>query len=319
MPARPPARLIGIDIGGTAIKAGVLLDTEVVERRSVPLPRGADKGATTILDALAQLARELGFPEHSPRLGIATAGLIDRERELLTLCPNITELEGVAFTDELARRLGVERDAVHLENDANAAALGEQWLGAARDVADVMVVTLGTGIGSGLVLDGRLVIGAGGMAAELGHTLADPAGPPCGCGARGCLEALASATAAKRRAVERGLPREDPGNLELLSERARAQARSKGGPEGELLEEIGLDLGRGFASVVSLLDLRCFVIGGGFGAALDVLLPGIRRGLAERIRAPRVERIEILPAGLGADAGWIGAARTTVNGGPAPE
>jgi len=133
----------------------------------------------------------------------------------------------------------------------------------------------------------------------------DPDGPHCGCGSRGCLETLASASAAARRARAAGLPAEDPGNLVLLAERARAGAR----PEAELLEAVGNDLGHGLAAALSLLDVRTFVLGGGFSAALDVLEPGIRRGLHEWGFGSRVDAVRLVRATLGADAGWIGAAR----------
>jgi glucokinase len=192
---------------------------------------------------------------------------------------------------------------VRVENDANVAAQGELWLGAARGERHALVVTLGTGIGGGVVLDGRLFVGEG-LAGEIGHVTVDACGPQCGCGARGCLETLASASAASRRARERGLPAAAPGDLELLATRARAAA----GPERELLLEVGLDLGRGLASAVSLLDLRTFVLGGGFSAALDLLEPGIRRGLAERAYGERVASVRLVRALLGPSAGWIGAA-----------
>jgi glucokinase len=146
------------------------------------------------------------------------------------------------------------------------------------------------------------------MAGEIGHVCIDPNGPPCGCGRRGCVEQFASATAGIRRAKEAGLPNEDPGNLELLAK----QARAWDGAERALLFAIGRDLGRGLATVVSLLDMRTFVIGGGFGAATDVLEPGIRAGLMDRTYGDRLAQVRILPAKLGSDAGWIGAARLTV-------
>jgi glucokinase len=139
------------------------------------------------------------------------------------------------------------------------------------------------------------------MAGEVGHMMVDPNGMRCGCGRLGCMETLASATATMQRAAESGLVTD-------LSQLAEA-ARRGDGPERKLLREVGCDLGRGLASVVTLLDVRCFVIGGGFGAALDTLVEGAHAGLAERCFGERVGAVRILPAELGADAGWIGAAR----------
>jgi len=294
-------RLVGIDLGGTAIKAGAVSEQgEVLESRSTPT--GLSDGAAAVIDRMTALAREL---RADGVVGIGSPGLIDHAGGRVLECPNLKVLENVPLRDEVARRLGFAPRNVHLENDANAAAVGEAWLGAGRSARDLLLVTLGTGVGGGLVLDGELYAGAGGMAGEIGHVCIDPGGPPCGCGRRGCVEQYASATAARKRAIERQLPANDPGDLEELA----ALARRRDGPERELMHAIGRDLGRGLAVVVTLLDVRCFVIGGGFGAATDVLLPGIRAGIGERSYGKRLADVHVIPAELGADAGWIGAAR----------
>lgn len=294
-------RLVGIDLGGTAIKAGVVDENgTILERRSVPT--GLQDGGDAVIERMANLARELGAESS---VGIGSPGLIDHATGRVLECPNLKVLENVPLRDEVARRLGFEPRRVYLENDANAAAVGEGWLGAGRTQRDLLLVTLGTGVGGGFILAGELYDGAGGMAGEIGHVCIDPDGPWCGCGRRGCVEQYASATAAKRRARDLGLPADAPGDLEQLA----AIARARPGPERDLCAAIGRDLGRGLAVVVTLLDMRCFVIGGGFGAALDVLLPGVRTGIAERTYGQRVASVQVLPAELGADAGWIGAAR----------
>jgi|Wag4MinimDraft_6_1082665.scaffolds.fasta_scaffold11267_2 glucokinase len=294
-------RAVGIDLGGTNIKAGAVdAQGRILERRSIPT--GLADGAQAVIARMAGLARELGI--EGP-LGVGSPGLIDAAGGRILECPNLHDLQEVPLRDELARHLGIASSRVVLENDANVAALGEHWLGAGRGVDDVLVVTLGTGVGGGLVLGGKLYSGPGGMAGEIGHIVVDPSGPRCGCGRLGCLETLASATAAQKRAYAAGLPRVSPGNLEQLADAARAGA----GPERELLHAIGLDLGRGLAAAVSLLDLRTFVLGGGFGAAADALEPGVRQGLQERSYGRRLAQVRVVPAGLGSDAGWIGAAR----------
>lgn len=295
------SRAVGIDLGGTAIKAGAVDENgAVLARRSIPT--GLDDGASAVLDRIAALARELGA---EGGLGIGSPGLIDHARGAVLECPNLKSLQDTPIRDELERRLGFARSSVTLENDANAAALGEHWVGAGRGESDLVMVTLGTGVGGGLVLGGRLYAGPGGMAGEIGHVVVEPSGLVCGCGRRGCVETLASATAARRRALDAGLPASSPGDLEELAARARARE----GPERDLCRAIGRDLGHALATAVSLLDVRCFVIGGGFGAACDVLEPGIRAGIEERAYGRRLASVRIVPAGLGADAGWIGAAR----------
>ncbi len=292
-----PGRLVGIDLGGTAIKAGAVgPEGEILER--LELEAMVSEGAEAVCERLAECARRLGV---SGSLGIGVPGLVDRERGLVTHSPNLAPMAGYPLREELARRLELDPAHVKLENDANVAALGEHWLGGARGERHVLVATLGTGVGGGLILDGQLFVGEAGLAAEVGHTTVDPRGPICGCGNRGCLEALASATAASRRAVERGLS----ADLKQVA----AEARAAEGPARELLLEVGRDLGRGLAQALTLLDLRCFLIGGGFGAAFDVLQPGILEGLLERSYGRTADQLRVRAATLGADAGWIGAAR----------
>jgi len=297
-------RQVGIDLGGTSIKAGALTkEGEVLEERSYD--PGFARGPSAVLDTLANVFRELGGGD---RLGIGVPGLLDRERGHLIASPNLPGFVDLAMKDELARRTGVEPKFVAVENDANAAAVGELWLGAGRGERDALLVTLGTGIGGGLILNGELYAGAG-MAGEIGHVVVDPSGPGCGCGKRGCVETLASATAAKRRALAAQLPPDAPGDLVKLTERARAGSLA----EAALLREIGRDLGRGLGPVVCLLDLRVFLFGGGFSAALDVLEQGVREGIEERSYGGRAPKVKLLGATLGPSAGWIGAARCALN------
>ena len=292
---------VGLDFGGTAIKGGAIgADGEIVAERAIP--SALERGAADVMDRAAELARSLGASEGGA-LGVGCAGIFDRARGVLLESPNLDQLAGTCLTGELGTRLEIDPGRVYLENDANVAACGEQWLGAARDIADFMILTLGTGVGGGPVLGGSLFAGPAGRAGEIGHVVIEPNGPLCGCGAHGCLETLASATAARRRAHERRLPAEDPGNLELLAETARQRA----GAERELLFDIGRDLGHGIAYPANLFDLTCFVFAGGFAANLDLLEPGIRAGAAERTFGER--DLTLLPATLGSSAGWIGAAR----------
>ena len=291
-------RFVGIDLGGTSIKAGATDGQgRIMEERSLDLPDvGPGGGPGKILDAIAQLGRELGA---AGRIGIGVPGLLEGESGFVVESPNVPGFRAIAVPQEIGARLEIDPADVRVANDANVAALGEQWLGAARNESDLMLVTLGTGIGGGLVLGGRLYAGTG-MAGEVGHVITDPNGIVCGCGKRGCLETQASASAAKRRAIEAGLT----DDLELLAEKARGGSAAEAG----LLHAVGLDLGRGLGPVISLLDLRCFVFGGGFSAALDTMEAGIRDGIEERCFGSRADKVRLLTATLGPSAGWIGAA-----------
>ena len=299
--------LAGLDVGGSSLKLGVIA-RDGSRRGELTLPVRAGVSAESIFAGGAHALRDLAGSSLAG-VGVGLPGLLDRVAGCVRQSPNLPWLVDVPVAKVLGESLGIPATAVRLENDANVAALGEQWLGAARGLQHVLLLTLGTGIGGGLILGGELFIGEG-LAGEPGHINIDPHGPPCGCGSRGCLEMFASATAARRRALEHGLPRESPGDLEMLAARARASA----GDERELLNEVGFDLGRGLAQVVALLDLRTFVFGGGFAAALDVLEPGIRRALRLWSYGERVGQIRLLPAALGPSAGWIGAARLLRDG-----
>ena len=288
---------VGVDLGGTAIKAGAITTSgEVIERRSIPAE--LERGPEDLADRIAQLARELKF---SSTVGVGVPGLLDRGAGRVIMSANLHQIDGFGLVDAVADRLGIPSTKVALENDANVAALGESWAGAGRNEKDFLLVTLGTGVGGGVVLDGEIQTGEGGLGGEIGHICVAPEGPLCGCGNRGCLETLASATAASRRAREHGLTED----LALLS----AEATDGDSKARELLIEVGRDLGRGLAAATVLLDLRAYVIGGGFGAALELLRPGIEEGLEERAYGRVAGDYRILPAELGVDAGWIGAAR----------
>jgi glucokinase len=291
------ARCVGLDIGGTQVKVGVVEDG--APRRAEAMDTLLERGADDFLDRLAARARALGARD---ALGVGCPGVFDAASGALSASANLHALEGRDLRVELAERTGIAPECIGVGNDANLAAYGEQWMGAGREHRDLCLVTLGTGIGGGLVLGGALITGPQGTACEVGHVVVRPrdaGGLPCGCGSYGCLETLASATAAQRRAREAGLA----DDLKLLC----AAARAGDGPERALLHAIGRDLGAGLSYVVSLLDIGFFVIGGGFSGALDVLAPGVHEVLAERrygTRAPTIVR-----AALGEDAGWIGAAR----------
>lgn len=294
---------VGLDIGGTSIKAGAVEGTGAIlaeSRREQPDRDGYER----LLDRCVDLATELSNDVRQDPLGVGVPGLVDVGGGLVLTSPNLPELDGRPLARDLEQRLGRPPGTVGLENDANAAAVGEGWVGAGAELPDFLLVTLGTGIGGGLILSGELVRGAG-MSGEIGHVKiqspSDPSPPTCGCGRRGCLETHASATATERRASEAGLERD----LMKLT----ALAREAEGPERQLLDAVGFDLGLGLASTVNLLDLRAFVVGGGFSAALDMLAPGLRKGLEAGSYGDRLAGVRIERARLGARAGWIGAAR----------
>ncbi|NOT32427.1 MAG: ROK family protein, partial [Planctomycetes bacterium] len=191
----PPTPLAGVDVGGSALKLGVLArDGSGRVERTLAVRKGDT--AEFLFEGAARMLLELARGPLQGA-GVGLPGLLDRTTGRVQQSPNLPWLEDVPVGEVLARHLGLAASKIRLENDANVAALGEQWLGAARGKSELLLLTLGTGIGGGLILDGELFIG-GSMAGEVGHLNLDPDGPPCGCGARGCLEQFASASAAKR-------------------------------------------------------------------------------------------------------------------------
>jgi glucokinase len=301
--------VIGVDLGGTKLLAGVVDDEGVVVRRTVrPTDLSSEEAVLAqIEDAIGELAEE-GIAA----LGVGIPSTIDQRAGRAVASVNIP-LSDVDLRDALGRRFGVP---AMIENDANAAALAEHRFGAGRGTRHMIMLTLGTGIGGGLILDGRLYRGAIGAGAELGHITLDADGPPCQgtCPGRGHLEALASGTAADAlsQRVARERPDGDLGRVaaegQVVDARvAEALALAGPGDARDVLEEVGTWLGVGIASYVNVFNPELVVLGGGFARAGDLLFEPARRVVAERALLPARDLVRIVPARLGVEAGLIGA------------
>ncbi|RYG78929.1 ROK family glucokinase [Yimella sp. RIT 621] len=304
---------IGIDIGGTKIAGGLIAPDGTIlkrDRRDSPA-ENVDEIAATVADVISDLAEG----EDVERAGVACAGYIDKSGTTVLFSPNL------AWRDEpLKERLEKSVDVeVTIENDANAAAYGEFVHGAGHDVDDMVMITIGTGVGGGVIIDGELFRGSYGIAAEIGHMRVVPDGIRCGCGNRGCLESYGSGRALVREAralVAGGSPYAggladkcggDAGQLEGKHVTEAAQAGDRAAVE--LLADIGRWIGEGAASLTSVLDPARFVIGGGVADAGDLLLGPIREAFGRQLtgRGHRpTATFEI--AQLGNDAGMVGAA-----------
>ncbi len=322
---------IGVDLGGTNLRAAVVdeggriltkveLETEVSRGRAAvvdELCRAVQLAAKGVRERLQVTGELLG-------IGVGVPGLIDSETGLLLESPNLPGWSDYDVKGEIERRLNT---AVILENDANAAALGEQWLGAGLEAESMCMYTLGTGVGGGLVLNGEIWRGWNGMAAELGHCNVEPDGHPCKCGSHGCVEQYASATAVVRMAKEAlasgaatELRRVADGELDS---RAVYECAMRGDAEAKkVFERVGRALGRAIANMVNTLNLPLFVIGGGASSAWDAFAPAMfdevrmrsyiyggtttedGQGVGGRKCWTRITR-----ATLGGDGGLYGAAR----------
>ena len=310
---------VGLDIGGTKINGGVVdSDGNVIARARRETPA---QDADAIAHEAADLIRELSKDRDVRAAGVACAGFIDKSGATVLFAPNL------AWRDEpLKQRLESIADIpVIIENDANAAAWGEFTHGVGREADDMVLVTVGTGIGGGVVVDGRLLRGAWGVAAELGHLRVVPDGIRCGCGNRGCWEQYASGNALVREArelVASGTPHGaalseacggDPAALRGHDVTTVAQAGDAAAVE--LLADLGRWLGEGAASVAAILDPELIVIGGGVVAAGDLLLGPARAAYGRQLTGRGHRPVaEIVPAALGNDAGLIGAAALAAEG-----
>ncbi|MFK5584002.1 ROK family glucokinase [Serinicoccus sp. LYQ131] len=308
---------VGVDIGGTKIAASaVSAEGEVLHRALRQTPaQDPDDIVTAVADVVADLDRQLGDAAEVGSVGVACAGLVDRAGDTVVFAPNLAWRDE-PLRERVTRATGLP---VVLENDANAAAWGEFRFGAGRDVEQMLLVTLGTGIGGGIVIDGELLRGAHGMGAEVGHMRMVPDGHRCGCGNKGCWEVYASGNALVREArelVAGGSPHAGAlsdrcaGVPGALTGRMVTEVAQAGDPAArELLEDVGRWTGEGLATLAAVLDPHLFVVGGGVSAAGDLVLGPARSAFARNLtgRGHR-EVTPLVVAELGNDAGMIGVA-----------
>ncbi len=307
-----PSLAIGVDIGGTKISAGVVDAAGRVldrERRSTP---GSDVIATEA--AIVDVVTALAARHPATCVGVGAAGWIGSDRATVLFSPHLA-WRNEPLRDALADRVGLP---LVVENDGNASAWAEYRFGAARGHAAVVCITLGTGIGGGLVLDGGVYRGASGVASEFGHMSIVPDGRGCACGNRGCWEMYASGRALARDARE--LVAESPavaarlielaGSVDAITGPVVTQAAEEGDPAAEAIyTTMGRWLGRGLANLAAALDPAVFVIGGGVSAAGELLLRPAREEFAHNLTGRGFRPLApVVAASLGADAGLVGAA-----------
>ncbi len=303
---------IGVDIGGTKIAAAVVAsDGQVVDRVRRDTPSHSE---AAIRRTVAEIVRSLKSQYDVGAVGISAAGFVDRRRRTITFAPNLA-WRNEPLADRLTADTGLP---VLVENDANAAAWGEHRHGAARDAEDTVMVTIGTGIGGGIVINGQLMRGGYGMAAEIGHMRIVRGGRLCGCGSRGCWEQYGSGTALTRMGKE--LVANGGPTAARLSELAygdpdlvRGQFITQAAKEGdaaciELFRAFGEGFGEALASLAAILDPELIVIGGGACEAGELLLTPMRDAFATHLTAADYRPMApIAVATLGNDAGMIGA------------
>ncbi|MGI8470057.1 MAG: ROK family protein [Pyrinomonadaceae bacterium] len=302
--------ILAADLGGTNLRmAAVDREGKILYRTKRETPRGERAGE--IIRAIVQTAAECrekcsGF--HVAAISAAVPGTVKVCDGVVMKAPNLPALNGFRITAALENELGIK---AFLENDATAAAVGENWLGASKDFANSICVTLGTGIGGGIIIDGKILRGVDGTAGEIGHICVEPFGAPCGCGSRGCVEQYSSATAIVRLARE--LEAQYPKSV--LNGKTHFDAREVflAGINGdelalEVFRQMGFYLGIALASLINVLNPEVIVIGGGAAAGWKFFMPHTRETIFQRAYHEPAERAKIVRAGLGDDAGILGAA-----------
>jgi len=307
---------VGIDLGGTNVKIGCF-DSQLNLTCKTAAPTEADMGPETVVDRIGRTTEELladnGLSaEAIGAIGIGAPGPAKLDEGVIIASPNMPSFKNVPLRKMVSDRFG---KPTVLENDANAACWGEYVLGAGKDVEDMVFFTLGTGIGGGVIVKGKLVHGFADNAAELGHIIIYPDGRECGCGQRGCVEAYASADSTAKRAAEAVQAGAQSSLKEVLHEKGQITCRDvyehlAAGDElaKEITEQTAKALALVCINVLHTTEPKRIVFAGGMIAAGDVLLERIKHYFSEQIWSLKKEAVEIAFATLGEDAGIIGAA-----------
>lgn len=307
--------VIGIDIGGTKIAAG-LVDKEgkvfFKLRREVATCESAEDGINLMLQMTEELISQT-TKDKILGIGIGAAGPLNRETGVLILPPNLPNWHNLQLVTPFQERFGLK---TMLENDANAAALGEFVFGAGKGAQDMIYITVSTGIGGGLILNGQLYHGHSDGAGEIGHQTLKADGHLCGCGNHGCLEALSSGTAIARMAREEiaNFPESlinkltNSDSIKINAEIVVKSAMAKDPLAVKIIEFATYYLGIGIANLVNTLNPERIIIGGGVSKAGEMIFEPVRRVVSQRAMKPLAEKVQILPAQLGDEVGIVGAA-----------
>ncbi len=288
--------MIGVDFGGTGIQAGIVQDGKILRSVECPTPRTGS--AEDVLDAIAELVKSLESQPQS--VGVAIPGEVDASGRCWGLA-NVPGFKGVRLAQGLSDRLGCP---VAVENDATTAALGEYLAGHGTRYPSFLIVTLGTGVGGGLVIGGKVYPGANGFAGEIGHIKVDTNKdlPLCGCGKTGCMETFCGTAGLLRKYQEAG--GEKVTEVKLIADSAR-----RGEAAGiATFEMMGDALGKGLSNIQNTLDLNALIFTGGISRSFDLIEPSIRAALRKYCYAEPLAEVPLVVSELGPEAGLVGAA-----------
>ncbi|HHT9130311.1 MAG TPA: ROK family protein [Candidatus Brocadiaceae bacterium] len=304
--------VIGIDLGGTNLKAGLVgKDGKITHRLSIKTNYNADSQA--ISNQIFELIDEIIKDAHVKKsdiigVGLGSPGLIDKKGETIIFSPNLPRWRNIPIKLFVTERFSMP---CVLENDANAAAWGEKWVGAGKDVNSLVMLTLGTGIGGGIVIDNKLWRGANNVAAEIGHMIIHMDGPKCSCGNNGCIEAYASATAMVRRfkeSLKGGASSSLKDSREITAKMINDAAFQGDRASLDIIEETGRYLGIALVNVMHILNPEMIVLTGGMIGSGELLMNPIRQVTKQKAFEASYRDTKIVFSQLGNDAGIIGAA-----------
>jgi glucokinase len=309
--------VVAVDLGGTKMAVTIISDDyRVLAREYHPTlgEEGVDSVISRMISAVKQLVASCGMTmSQLCGISLAAAGAIDSQRRVITLSPNLPGWRDIPLGSIIEQRLGIR---TWLLNDANAAALGEHHLGAGRGVDNLIYLTIGTGIGGAIIIDGKLYTGACGSAGEMGHMTVEVNGPRCECGNVGCLETLASGRAIAREAKKRlsaggrsSLTEAVAGKIEDITAKEVATAAQQGDAlANDVIKHVASYLGAGMVNLVNIFNPEVIIVGGGVATMGDLLLDPGRQVVKERAFPISAAAVRIVTTELGNDAGLVGAA-----------
>lgn len=307
----------GVDLGGTTINIGLVSPQgEILEERVLctNVQNGPDDAVIRIAEVIAGLRDNYKSSYEIVAIGIGTPGILDCDKGIILEASNLPGFGGYEITRQLTRRTGLPTS---LENDANLAALGEQWLGAGDQLPDMFMITLGTGVGGALIVNNK-VLKINGVSGEFGHMIIDLNGTVCNCGRKGCIETFISKIGLQRMAADRISKGKMSALAQYLPDKFSPQIMALAAQDGdELAREIfhtaGNALGIAAANVVNLVGVKRIVIGGGIANAWDHFIQPVQHAFAQTVFGYRPEKYKIVKARLGEKAGFVGAARMALS------
>lgn len=308
--------VVGVDLGGTTINIGIVSpEGDVLEERVLctNAQNGSDEAVKRIADTIAELRNSYKEGYELAAIGIGTPGILDCDKGIILEASNLPGFGGYAITRELTKLTGLPAS---LENDANLAALGEQWLGAGDRLPDMFMITLGTGVGGALIVNNK-VLKINGVSGEFGHMVIDLQGNTCNCGRRGCVETFISKVGLQRMVADRISKGKISALTQYLPDKFTPQILALAARDGdELAREIfhtaGNALGIAAANVVNLVGVKRIVIGGGIANAWEHFIQPVQKSFGATVFGYSPEKYKIVKARLGEKAGFVGAARMAI-------